>query len=121
MTTASRSLPSNRSSMSVYTSGIPKRCASAPAPTTPMRTGSVMSSVSGRRTEERTGSVDRSHGRAGIVGAEDGAEVLAGARPSDRAGLTHTDAVPVAAAMERQRLHHAALPHHRVDRKIRAV
>src|SRR5690242_9373834 len=66
------------------------------------------------------GSLDRANGGAGIVGAKDRAEILSRTRAADGAALAHADAVSVAAAAQRKRLH-AAAPRCDVDGKIGAV
>src|SRR5512133_1174535 len=56
-----------------------------------------------------------------IVGLEDGAVVLAGARPPDRAPLAHPDSMSVPAAGDRELRQAAVPPHRRLESKIRAV
>ena len=97
-------------------------CAIAPAPTTPMRTGSVMSpscewaeSCASRRAQ-----LDACQPSCRDSSAKNRAEVLAGARTADRAALAHADAMSIAAAVQRQRLH-AVAPVHGVDGKVGAV
>src|SRR5688572_26125711 len=93
-------------------------CAMAPAPTTPMRSGAVVTRPS-TRSATTCGSLDRANRRPGVVGAKDRAEVLARARSPDRAALAHAHTVPIAAALQGQTLHTVPAGHD-VDGKVGA-